>query len=103
VYRLRKEIKILETLDKLKCKACESVVASKTDLMVMSADGPIGAYVNAHGCVLSEFPYLSVVVCLSCISAREECFLSEHIILGTGFLCDQLKASWRRPSKLIQF
>jgi cereblon len=53
VYRLRKEIKILETLDKLKCKACESVVASKTDLMVMSADGPIGAYVNAHGCVPS--------------------------------------------------
>ncbi|GAQ86521.1 Putative ATP-dependent protease PIL [Klebsormidium nitens] len=49
VYRLRKETKILETLDKLRCKACEVVIASKSDLMVMSADGPIGAYVNPHG------------------------------------------------------
>ncbi|KAG0596148.1 hypothetical protein M758_UG228700 [Ceratodon purpureus] len=51
VYRLRREIELLESMDQLRCKSCLDIKARRSDMLVMSADGPISAYVNAHGYV----------------------------------------------------
>ncbi|CAK9277998.1 unnamed protein product [Sphagnum jensenii] len=51
VNRLRREIELLETMDQLRCKCCFSIIARRSDMLVMSSDGPITAYVNAHGYV----------------------------------------------------
>ncbi|KAH9555626.1 hypothetical protein CY35_08G124200 [Sphagnum magellanicum] len=51
VHRLRREIELLETMDQLRCKCCFSIIARRSDMLVMSSDGPITAYVNAHGYV----------------------------------------------------
>uniref|UniRef100_A0A0C9RGI6 Protein cereblon n=1 Tax=Wollemia nobilis TaxID=56998 RepID=A0A0C9RGI6_9CONI len=51
VYRLQREIQLLESIDRVRCKLCRTVVARRRDMLVMSTDGPIGAYVNAHGFV----------------------------------------------------
>nr|XP_024396736.1 protein cereblon-like isoform X4 [Physcomitrium patens] len=51
VYRLRREIELLESMDQLRCKCCMAPIARRSDMLVMSADGPISAYVNAHGFV----------------------------------------------------
>ncbi|KAG0611107.1 hypothetical protein M758_7G116100 [Ceratodon purpureus] len=51
VHRLRREIELLESMDQLRCKCCMAAIARRSDMLVMSADGPISAYVNAHGYV----------------------------------------------------
>ncbi|XP_024384992.1 uncharacterized protein [Physcomitrium patens] len=51
VYRLRREIELLESMDQLRCKCCMALITRRSDMLVMSADGPISAYVNAHGYV----------------------------------------------------
>jgi cereblon len=51
VHRLRREIELLESMDQLRCKCCMASIARRSDMLVMSADGPISAYVNAHGYV----------------------------------------------------
>ncbi|CAI9267840.1 unnamed protein product [Lactuca saligna] len=50
-YRLRREIELLESFDRVKCKSCQTVIASRSDMLVMSSDGPLGAYVNPSGYV----------------------------------------------------
>ncbi|KAK1290134.1 hypothetical protein QJS10_CPB18g01014 [Acorus calamus] len=50
-YRLRREIQILESLDQVRCKNCLTVIAKRSDMVVMSSDGPLNAYVNPHGYV----------------------------------------------------
>ncbi|KAL4560283.1 hypothetical protein LXL04_032433 [Taraxacum kok-saghyz] len=50
-YRLRREIELLENFDRVKCKSCQTVIASRSDMLVMSTDGPLGAYVNPSGFV----------------------------------------------------
>ncbi|KAK9027080.1 hypothetical protein V6N11_066926 [Hibiscus sabdariffa] len=50
-YRLRREIELLERLDCVRCKICKTVIARRSDMLVMSADGPLGAYVNSYGYV----------------------------------------------------
>ncbi|XVF35404.1 hypothetical protein REPUB_Repub18cG0142500 [Reevesia pubescens] len=50
-YRLRREIELLERLDRIRCKICQTVIARRSDMLVMSSDGPLGAYVNADGYV----------------------------------------------------
>ncbi|XP_030530618.1 uncharacterized protein LOC115741052 [Rhodamnia argentea] len=50
-YRLRREIELLECFDRIQCKSCQTVIARRSDMMVMSSDGPLGAYVNPHGSV----------------------------------------------------
>ncbi|XP_051129638.1 uncharacterized protein LOC127250401 [Andrographis paniculata] len=50
-YRLRKEIELLESFDKIKCKTCQNLIAKRSDMLVMSSDGPVGAYANPHGFV----------------------------------------------------
>ncbi|XWS70302.1 hypothetical protein CRYUN_Cryun03dG0036300 [Craigia yunnanensis] len=50
-YRLRREIELLEKLDRIRCKICQTVIARRSDMLVMSSDGPLGAYVNEHGYV----------------------------------------------------
>ncbi|KAL3844200.1 hypothetical protein ACJIZ3_001603 [Penstemon smallii] len=50
-YRLRREIKLLESFDKLRCKTCETHIAKRSDMIVMSSDGPLGAFANPHGFV----------------------------------------------------
>ncbi|KAH9301317.1 hypothetical protein KI387_012900 [Taxus chinensis] len=50
-YRLQKEIQILECIDRVRCKICSTVISRRRNMLVMSTDGPIGAYVNAHGFV----------------------------------------------------
>ncbi|XP_027079727.1 uncharacterized protein [Coffea arabica] len=50
-YRLRREIELLESFDRVRCKTCENLIARRSDMLVMSSDGPLGAYVNAHGYV----------------------------------------------------
>ncbi|KAK9149339.1 hypothetical protein Scep_008096 [Stephania cephalantha] len=50
-YRLRREIELLENFDCVRCKTCQSLVAKRSDMLIMSSDGPLGAYVNPHGYV----------------------------------------------------
>ncbi|CAK9227707.1 unnamed protein product [Sphagnum troendelagicum] len=51
VHRLRREIELLENMDQLRCKCCSAIIARRSDMLVMSSDGPISAYVNTHGYV----------------------------------------------------
>ncbi|GLJ30781.1 hypothetical protein SUGI_0610650 [Cryptomeria japonica] len=51
VYRLQREIQLLECIDRVRCKICMTVIARRRNMLVMSTDGPVGAYVNAYGFV----------------------------------------------------
>lgn len=50
-YRLRREIELLESIDLIQCKICQIIIAKRSDMLVMSSEGPVGAYVNATGYV----------------------------------------------------
>lgn len=50
-YRLRREIDLLESFDLVRCKTCKVVIARRSDMLVMSSEGPLGAYVNPLGYV----------------------------------------------------
>ncbi|XP_058074180.1 uncharacterized protein LOC131222940 [Magnolia sinica] len=50
-YRLRREIQLLECFDLIRCKTCQTVIAKRSDMLVMSSDGPLNAYANPHGYV----------------------------------------------------
>lgn len=72
-YRLRREIELLQSVDLIRCRDCQvctyiyllsspkrkilvklimqSVIARRSDMLVMSSEGPLGAYVNPHGFV----------------------------------------------------
>ncbi|XP_022853401.1 uncharacterized protein LOC111374874 [Olea europaea var. sylvestris] len=50
-YRLRREIELLESLDRIRCKICQALFAKRSDILVISTEGPLGAYVNAFGFV----------------------------------------------------
>ncbi|XP_004501096.2 uncharacterized protein [Cicer arietinum] len=50
-YRLRKEIELLDSIDLIRCKICQTTVAKRSDMLVMSNEGPLGAYVNPDGYV----------------------------------------------------
>ncbi|CAK9199186.1 unnamed protein product [Sphagnum jensenii] len=49
VNRLKCEMQLLEQMYKLKCSHCWELIARRSDMLMMSSDGPISAYVNAHG------------------------------------------------------
>eukprot|EP00850_Spirogloea_muscicola_P010796 SM000064S19818 [mRNA] locus=s64:540139:544359:- [translate_table: standard] len=51
VYRLQKEVRILENMERLRCKACKLVIARRGDVLAMSSEGLVSAFVNAHGYV----------------------------------------------------
>ncbi|KAH7436015.1 hypothetical protein KP509_06G089400 [Ceratopteris richardii] len=51
VSRLRREIQLLESIDRISCKTCKNVVARRSDMLVMSSDGPLSVYVNNAGYV----------------------------------------------------
>ncbi|GAB2250900.1 hypothetical protein Droror1_Dr00017150 [Drosera rotundifolia] len=57
-YRLRREIELLECFDRVRCKICRTTIARRSDMMVMSSDGPLGAYVNPHGYVHETMTFL---------------------------------------------
>ncbi|KAI0496480.1 hypothetical protein KFK09_022797 [Dendrobium nobile] len=50
-YRLRREIQLLESFNHIRCKSCRTLIANRSDMVVMSSDGPLNAYVNPHGYV----------------------------------------------------
>ncbi|XP_041990596.1 uncharacterized protein LOC121741773 [Salvia splendens] len=50
-YRLRKEIELLESFDKMRCKTCQTLIAKRSNMLVMSSDGPLGAFANPNGYV----------------------------------------------------
>ncbi|CAH2060857.1 unnamed protein product [Thlaspi arvense] len=50
-YRLQREIELLKSFDRVRCKHCQTVIARRSDMLVMSSDGPLGAYVNPYGYV----------------------------------------------------
>ncbi|KAJ7958836.1 ATP-dependent protease LA (Lon) domain protein [Quillaja saponaria] len=50
-YRLRREIELLESINLVRCKNCKTVIARRSDMLVMSSEGPLGAYVNPGGYV----------------------------------------------------
>ncbi|XP_050366433.1 uncharacterized protein LOC126784927 [Argentina anserina] len=50
-YRLRREIELLQTVNLICCKTCQTVFARRSDMLVMSSEGPLGAYVNPSGYV----------------------------------------------------
>ncbi|XP_031473667.1 uncharacterized protein LOC116246102 [Nymphaea colorata] len=50
-YRLRREIQLLEQFDRVRCKHCLTVIARRSEMIVMSRDGPSNAFVNPHGYV----------------------------------------------------
>lgn len=50
-YRLRREIELLESFDRVRCKNCQTVIGKRSDMLVMSSEGPLGAYVNPQGYV----------------------------------------------------
>jgi cereblon len=59
LVRLKREIQLLEGMDTLRCNGCGEVIARRSDVFVMSTEGAIGAYVNAHG-------YVHETLTLSC-------------------------------------
>lgn len=50
-YRLRREIELLESIDLIQCKICQILIAKRSDVLVMSSEGPVGTYVNSTGYV----------------------------------------------------
>ncbi|KAH7429506.1 hypothetical protein KP509_09G053000 [Ceratopteris richardii] len=50
-YRLRKEIHLLESMNNLNCKWCFALIANRSDILVMSGEGPVDTFVNPHGIV----------------------------------------------------
>ncbi|XP_038699234.1 uncharacterized protein LOC119996613 isoform X2 [Tripterygium wilfordii] len=50
-YRLQREIELLKNFDLIRCRTCQTVIAKRSDMLVMSTDGPLGAYVNPNGYV----------------------------------------------------
>ncbi|KAE9452328.1 hypothetical protein C3L33_15771, partial [Rhododendron williamsianum] len=50
-YRLRRVIELLENFDHVRCKSCQAVIGKRSDVLIMSSEGPLGAYVNQHGYV----------------------------------------------------
>ncbi|KAK1425980.1 hypothetical protein QVD17_14647 [Tagetes erecta] len=50
-YRLRREIELLGNFNQIKCRSCQTLIANRSDMLVMSTDGPLGAYVNPSGYV----------------------------------------------------
>lgn len=50
-YRLQKEIQFLESFNLIRCKNCLTLITKRSDMVVMSRDGPLNAYVNQHGYV----------------------------------------------------
>ncbi|KAI4337518.1 hypothetical protein L6164_015924 [Bauhinia variegata] len=50
-YRLRREIELLESINLIRCKNCLTIIARRSDMLVMSSEGPLGAYVNPGGYV----------------------------------------------------
>ncbi|CAL0323216.1 unnamed protein product [Lupinus luteus] len=50
-YRLRKEIELLESIDLIRCKSCKTIISKRSNMLVMSSEGPLGAYVNPGGYV----------------------------------------------------
>ncbi|WOK95706.1 hypothetical protein Cni_G04413 [Canna indica] len=50
-YRLQKEIELLKGFNLIRCKRCQTLIAKRSDMLVMSSDGPLNAYVNPHGFV----------------------------------------------------
>ncbi|KAL3679706.1 hypothetical protein R1sor_022662 [Riccia sorocarpa] len=51
VHRLRREIQLLESLDRLRCKICMAVIARRSDVILMSTEGAISTLVNPGGYV----------------------------------------------------
>ncbi|CAL0327312.1 unnamed protein product [Lupinus luteus] len=50
-YRLRREIELLASIDLIRCKSCQTIIAKRSDMLVMSNEGPLVAYVNPGGYV----------------------------------------------------
>lgn len=50
-YRLRREIELLDSIDLVRCRICQTIIAKRSDMLVMSNEGPLGAYVNPGGYV----------------------------------------------------
>ncbi|KAM1224497.1 hypothetical protein COP2_044553 [Malus domestica] len=50
-YRLRREIELLHSFDLIRCKTCQTFIARRSNMLVMSSEGPFGAYVNPSGCI----------------------------------------------------
>ncbi|KAH7840900.1 hypothetical protein Vadar_023083 [Vaccinium darrowii] len=50
-YRLRRVIELLENFDHVRCKSCQAVIGKRSDVLNMSSEGPLGAYVNPDGYV----------------------------------------------------
>ncbi|MQL78834.1 hypothetical protein Taro_011252 [Colocasia esculenta] len=50
-YRLQKEIQLLECFNHVRCKNCRTLIGKRSDMVVMSSDGPLNAYVNPYGYV----------------------------------------------------
>lgn len=51
VPRLQKEIQLLESMNHMKCETCMTLIARRNDILVMSPEGPMDAYVNNFGFV----------------------------------------------------
>ncbi|PNY10055.1 protein cereblon [Trifolium pratense] len=51
VYRLRREIELLDSIDLIRCRRCQTTIAKRSNMLVMSDEGPLGAYVNPGGYV----------------------------------------------------
>ncbi|XP_061373280.1 uncharacterized protein LOC133315631 isoform X2 [Gastrolobium bilobum] len=50
-HRLRREIELLENIALIRCKSCQTTIAKRSDMLVMSSEGPLGASVNPSGYV----------------------------------------------------
>ncbi|XP_052170700.1 uncharacterized protein LOC127786946 [Diospyros lotus] len=50
-YRLQREIELLENFNHIQCRSCKTLIGKRSDMLVMSSEGPLGAYVNPGGYV----------------------------------------------------
>lgn len=49
-YRLQREIQLLKAFNLIRCRNCLTLIARRSDMVVMSSDGHVGAYVKPYDC-----------------------------------------------------
>lgn len=51
IQRLRLELHLIQNYKSLTCRNCNTLIAKRSDIFSLSFEGPMGTFVNPHGCV----------------------------------------------------
>ncbi|KAF9613774.1 hypothetical protein IFM89_011498 [Coptis chinensis] len=95
-YRLRREIEFLECMDFVRCKTCQSVIAKRSEMLVMSRDGPLGVSMDLNGYVpqIMTFYKANGLALLGCPSEECSWFLGYAWTKSTCNACTSVMGCW---------